>query len=155
MLSVLLLLFKSNFTWWSNCMSMYFPNRLELSFFRVLAFPKAWRYKELRFNILLHDTVLHFEHVHSEYTKVFNGSFQTKSLNSDLQHRIRKKEPISHIVQDSSAGTAHCIKLQDFLRGLRLASTTFTRDENEVVVGFTNHCPVNIVSKCKAERSEK
>ena len=28
-------------TWWSNWMSMYFPKRLELSFFRVLAFPKA------------------------------------------------------------------------------------------------------------------
>lgn len=26
----------------SNCTSMYFPNRLELSFRRVLAFPKAW-----------------------------------------------------------------------------------------------------------------
>lgn len=95
------------------------------------------------------------KHVHSEGTNVFNSSFQTKSLNSDLQHWIGKKKTISHVVQESSAGTAHCIKLQDFLRGLCLASTTFTRDEDEVVVGFTNHCPVNIVSKCKAERAEK
>lgn len=85
----------------------------------------------------------YFEHVHSEYTNIYN---------SNLQDGVGEKEPISDVVQKSGARAAHGIKLQDLLRRLRLACTTFTRDEDKMVVGFTDHCPVNIVSKCKAEK---
>lgn len=117
-------------------MSIYFPKRLELSFFKVLAFPKAWNLKTKQGR----NCVLKKLHriLHSR-------SFTTHIQDTDLKHGIGKKQSVTDIVEDFGTWTADSIELKDFLWGLCFSGPTLPWDEDEVVVELRHHCAEGIV----------
>lgn len=64
---------------------------------------------------------------------------------SDLKDRVGLEHFVPDSVQQSGAGTTDSIILQNLLGGLSLPCSTLTRDQDEVIVKFSQHSVVGVV----------
>lgn len=96
-------------------MSMYFPKRLELSFRRVLAFPKAC----------------------CDRVRVTLGSCAQRTLAvfvcAYLQYWVGLQQSLSDSVCVVAGGTDMCVVLKYFFGGLSLSSATLSRKQNTLI----------------------
>lgn len=111
---------------------MYFPNRLELSFFRVLALPKACGKAEILFmKTLVSNLLLIF--------------IQRWRYPSDLEDGVGHEHFVADGVEQSRARAADGVILQNLLGGLSLPCAALTGDEDEMVVELCQHGLVGVV----------
>lgn len=146
---------KPVLTWQSNWMSMYFPKRLELSFFSVLAFPKAWRENKatlwndkrptlwsslIRIHLIYSERTYNYNHfsyfIITLYKSHYIYIFKVKSSRLDLQDRIGHEHLVPDGVQQGATGAANSVILQDLLSGLGFSRPALSRDQNEVVISL-------------------
>lgn len=105
-------------------MSMYFPKRLELSFRRVLAFPKAC----------------------CDRVRVTLGSCAQRTLAvfvcAYLQYWVGLQQSLSDSVCVVAGGTDVCVVLKDLFGGLSLSSATLTRNQNTLISSLSPQCTI-------------